>query len=302
MSDNATDDKESGSNGLEAQKNEEDDNSEKPKKQAVLAPLPMEWTQMACPDATKDLAPVDTVRYPWDVMDLPNADTGMDFLEIVGTAGQKVTRMGNVSQRYPNLESLVLRSHLIRTMDGLANFNKLKVLELYDNIIDELRCLNNEDTRSNSQGGAGIPGKLLRVLDISYNVIRDMAPVEFCPNLQELCKLCIAFAKNNSVLCIMITCLFRVIISLSLLPVQPTTYHIVLCELLDIAQNKIKTIKGLRHLKHLRKIDLGANRIRVMEEAELEGLVNLEELWLGKNKIEKIEGLSKVSTSVVFLF
>ena len=40
---------------------------------------------------------------------------------------------------------------------------------------------------------------------------------------------------------------------------------------------------------------MGANRIRVMEEAELEGLVNLEELWLGKNKIEKIEGLSKVS-------
>ena len=67
----------------------------------------------------------------------------------------------------------------------------------------------------------------------------------------------------------------------------------------DIAQNKIKTIKGLRHLKHLRKIDLGANRIRVMEEAELEGLVNLEELWLGKNKIEKIEGLSKVSSNVV---
>jgi hypothetical protein len=32
-----------------------------------------------------------------------------------------------------------------------------------------------------------------------------------------------------------------------------------------------------------------------MEEAELGGLVNLEELWLGKNKIEKIEGLSKVS-------
>ena len=63
----------------------------------------------------------------------------------------------------------------------------------------------------------------------------------------------------------------------------------------DIAQNKIKSIKGLRHLKHLRKVDLGANRIRVMEEIELEGLVNLEELWLGKNKIEKIEGLSRVS-------
>jgi len=31
-----------------------------------------------------------------------------------------------------------------------------------------------------------------------------------------------------------------------------------------------------------------------MEEEELSGLENLEELWLGKNKIEKIAGLSKV--------
>jgi len=87
------------------------------------------------------------------------------------------------------------------------------------------------------------------VLDISYNVIRDMGPVSFCPNLQEL----------------------------------------------YIAQNKIKSIKGLKQLKLLRKIDLGANRIRVMEEEELSGLVNLEELWLGKNKIEHIGGLSKLT-------
>jgi hypothetical protein len=39
---------------------------------------------------------------------------------------------------------------------------------------------------------------------------------------------------------------------------------------------------------------LGANRIRVMDEAELSGLVNLEELWIGKNKIEEIRGLEKV--------
>lgn len=44
-------------------------------------------------------------------------------------------------------------------------------------------------------------------------------------------------------------------------------------------------------MKFLRKIDLGANRIRIMEVDELSGLVNLEELWLGKNKIEKIQGL-----------
>ena len=52
---------------------------------------------------------------------------------------------------------------------------------------------------------------------------------------------------------------------------------------------------GLGSLKCLRKIDLGANRIRVMDESELSGLVNLEELWIGKNKIEEIRGLDNVS-------
>jgi len=50
-------------------------------------------------------------------------------------------------------------------------------------------------------------------------------------------------------------------------------------------------------LSKLRKIDLGANRIRVMDGEELSGLTNLEELWLGKNKIEKIQGLDKVSAT-----
>ena len=49
-------------------------------------------------------------------------------------------------------------------------------------------------------------------------------------------------------------------------------------------------------MSKLRKLDLGANRMRVMEVDELSGLVNLEELWLGKNKIEKIQGLEKVSS------
>lgn len=52
---------------------------------------------------------------------------------------------------------------------------------------------------------------------------------------------------------------------------------------------------GLKGLTSLRKIDLGANRIRVMDVDELSGLVNLEELWLGKNKIEQIQGLEKLT-------
>jgi protein phosphatase 1 regulatory subunit 7 len=63
----------------------------------------------------------------------------------------------------------------------------------------------------------------------------------------------------------------------------------------DLANNKLKSIQGLKGLSNLRKIDLGANRIRLMDEKELSGLVSLEELWLGKNKIEKITGLEKLT-------
>jgi Leucine-rich repeat (LRR) protein len=59
----------------------------------------------------------------------------------------------------------------------------------------------------------------------------------------------------------------------------------------DLANNKLRAIAGLQGLSKLRKLDLGANRIRSMDPAQLGGLTSLEELWLGKNKIEKIEGL-----------
>jgi protein phosphatase 1 regulatory subunit 7 len=63
----------------------------------------------------------------------------------------------------------------------------------------------------------------------------------------------------------------------------------------DLANNKIKSLSGLRSLSLLRKLDLGANRIRYMDPEQLCGLVSLEELWIGKNKIEKIEGLSNLT-------
>mmetsp|Transcript_19916 Transcript_19916/g.24396 ORF Transcript_19916/g.24396 Transcript_19916/m.24396 type:complete len:421 (-) Transcript_19916:98-1360(-) len=61
-----------------------------------------------------------------------------------------------------------------------------------------------------------------------------------------------------------------------------------------IANNKIKEIKGLQDLGKLKKLDLGANRIRIMDKLEGVGS-SLEELWLGKNKIEMITGLDKLT-------
>lgn len=256
----------------DAEQQEEDDDGKQQVVKKVVPPLPLDWTKMAeCNegDEEENISPADAIRYPWDVMELPlPPDNTETHLTIVGTAGQKITRMGRNLHEYLscNLTHLVLRSHLIRTMEGVSKLKHLELLELYDNMIDELN-LNDLTPKSSSDDDEsgndnaekednnddddddGLPAKNLRVLDISYNVIRDMNPISQCLNLQEL----------------------------------------------YIAQNKIKSICGIGQLQHLRKIDLGANRIRIIPDEELSGLCNLEELWLGKNKIEHIGGLSKLT-------
>mmetsp|Transcript_35196 Transcript_35196/g.80409 ORF Transcript_35196/g.80409 Transcript_35196/m.80409 type:complete len:451 (-) Transcript_35196:6302-7654(-) len=209
-------------------------------KKVVPPTIPIDWTRMNKCDGEQ--SPADAIRYPWDVVII---DPNEPYCEVVGTAGMKITRMGSDLQSHisPDTTDIVLRSHLIRKMEGIKGLKKLELLELYDNMVDSLSI--------DELGGdeEGYPGKNLRVLDISYNVIRDMSPVSLCPNLQEL----------------------------------------------YIAQNKLKAISGIKHLKLLRKLDIGANRIRVIPSEELSGLQNLEELWLGKNKIEKIDGLENLT-------
>ena len=143
-----------------------------PKKQAHgFTGLPMDWTQMGVKADDSSMPPI---RFPQDV-----ADWSMDDLDlcIVGTAGQKITQLPKdfYKQCNPQLESLVLRSHIITALKGLDGFQKLDTLEFYDNQIQALDCLEG-------------PGPNLRVLDFSYNSIREMTPLALCPNLQELCK------------------------------------------------------------------------------------------------------------------
>lgn len=140
------------------------------------AAMPLDWTRV---DNQQQQEHQDMpVRYPWDVTEINKEDTE---LVVVGTAGQKITKMGVNLGDYcnPKLQQLILRSHLIQKMEGLQDFTQLELLELYDNMIDALQCL--------SEGEGGAPGATLRILDMSYNVIRDMEPVKFCPNLTELC-------------------------------------------------------------------------------------------------------------------
>jgi protein phosphatase 1 regulatory subunit 7 len=210
------------------------------KKKATVdrSSIPLDWTKFG------NMEEDDwTIRYPRDVVEWTPQD-----LEVysVGTAGQKITLLGNdlldSTQTNPDLETLVLRSHLIKSMAGLGSLSKLQLLELYDNIVQGL----DEESLMGC-------GPSLKTLDMSYNAIRDMSPVRLC---------CTRTGSN-------------------------------LTELY-LANNKLKEIAGLSGLVNLKKLDLGANRIRVMNPNELSGLINLEELWIGKNKIEEVDGLTKV--------
>jgi len=232
------DDEKKPNNSMESANDKEE--TQKPVQKIVIPPeLPLEWTKLG---EQVDSSNSHPIRYPSDVMEF---DVDQDYLEIIGTSGQKITHMGKdlMKQVSPSITHLIFRSHLITRMEGIKGLNKLEVLELYDNQVESLEELVDEDEEQSNWTGFN-----LKTLDMSYNVIRDMDPVKFCPNVVEL----------------------------------------------YLANNKIKVISGLSNLTNLRKLDLGANRIRVMDETQLSGLVNLEDLWLGKNKIEKIEGLESL--------
>ena len=226
----------------------DDDDALPPPQQRTTAvqappPLPLDWTQGAslfCPEANSDNNGSSSndegggavVLYPWDVVRTNhyyyggNADDDDDDdndwlrretqVTLVGTAGRKITRMGRDlhARLSPDITHLVLRSHLIRKMEGgMYRLAKLRVLELYDNQIDELNFFDAaaaattaatavvDDTTTDNErqhqppppsidlgSSSGMYFQNLKVLDISYNVIRDMEPLVCCTNLQELCK------------------------------------------------------------------------------------------------------------------
>lgn len=238
-------------------------------KTAVVSSLPLEWTKLGT-SAAEAAKAAERIHFPLDVYDY-SVETTAEELIIVGTHGLKITHIGKDFYKTcasDIMKTLILRSHLITKMEGLDGFQQLTTLELYDNQISVLENLNNNVTNddeeldiknctrippniiSNNDFSFGLPGRTIQILDLSYNVIRDMEPVRYCPNLIEL----------------------------------------------YLANNKIKEVKGLSKLHKLRKLDLGANRIRTMphDTDEEEFSSTLEELWLGKNKIEVIQGLEKL--------
>jgi hypothetical protein len=148
-------------------------------KVVLTSDLPLEWTQLN--DGSKDN--IRPILYPSDVFEYSNSPEET-YLEIIGTSGQKITNMGKDLYKTcsPNLTHLIFRSHLIKKIEGIKDFKKLELLELYDNQIEYLDELGYDDSDEQNAG------ETILTLDMSYNVIRDMEPVRFCTNLVDLCK------------------------------------------------------------------------------------------------------------------
>lgn len=136
-----------------------------------------------------------------------------------------------------NLKELVLRQNTIAVIEGLDTLVNLEELDMYMNSITEL------------PENAFVANKLLRKLDLSFNEVRGLAnfPSANFPMLEEV-------------------------------------YFI---------GNKIKAISALS-IPTLKLLELGDNRIRTMEN--LDQVPNLESLWLGRNKLEKIQNLEALTS------
>jgi protein phosphatase 1 regulatory subunit 7 len=240
----------------------------------VVPPLPLDWTRIHKEQELEETV----VRYPWTVAEIDFED---DELCIVGTAGQKVTKMGNIGEHCnPKLKKLILRSNLVKTMEGIGAFQELELLELYDNMVDGLTALD--------EGPNGAPGITLKTLDMSYNAIRNMEPVSLCPNLREL------YLANNKLKTINglgeLKSLVKIDLGANKIRVMEGLDGLVNLEELWLGKNKIEEIQGIDKLTKLRRLDVQSNRLTIVANLETQRDV-LEELYLGHNGITN-EGAS----------
>jgi len=203
-----------------------------------------------------------------------------------------------------------MRSHMISVMEGLEGFVNLELLELYDNQIGALECLSPAGTTGNGEEGTNDddpaaakegPGRTLTTLDMSYNVIRDMAPVAICTNLQ---KLYLANNKLKTMAGLSGLKHLRVIDlgSNRLRSIDESELSgLENLEELWLGKNKIDRIQGLKKLTKLRRLDLQSNRLTVVENLETQA-PTLEELYLANNGIDDAGCIGKTGTGLTLSF
>lgn len=201
-----------------------------------------------------------------------------------------------------------MRSCLVSQIEGVEENHELEKLELYDNHIE---CI---------QGISHL--RNLKVLDLSFNAIREMVPLSgYCPLLEELYiaqnklrqiegleglvhlrtldlganRIRVSFFNLFSYIFLHNYCCF--------LPFFYTSCVVVLVakviqgletntslKSLWLGKNKIEAITGLETLVNLRQLDIQHNRLTTLGDG-LRHLSHLEELYLAWNSIPDLQGL-----------
>lgn len=136
-----------------------------------------------------------------------------------------------------NLRDLVLRQNAITAIEGLDTLENLEELDLYINQIEKISSSTFEKNPK------------LKRLDLSFNQLRtlDEFPSSNLSSLEEM----------------------------------------------YLIGNKIRHITGMRDMPKLTMLELGDNRIRTIEN--LDNLTALQGLWLGRNKITQIQNLGALT-------
>jgi protein phosphatase 1 regulatory subunit 7 len=195
---------------------------------------------------------------------------------------------------------LILRQNLIEDLVDLrALCPNLRYVDFYDNRLPRIHGL--------AQLGQ------LRYLDLSFNEIRQIEGLQelVCFVGFGLLFLASAYTHTHTIsLSLFFFLSFSPSLGISFF-CQPILHD------LFLINNKLKRIdSGIRDCTSLRQLELGSNRIRYRlrcssvsmdshlsslishlssQIENLEPLINLQQLWLGRNKIETISGLSTLT-------
>lgn len=182
--------------------------------------------------------------------------------EIVDLAHHPHQTIGVEYRLGPSIVDLDLTNCRLRKIENLDHLTKLEQLKLRQNLITKL-----ENLQSNTR---------LEFLDLYGNLLKNSEiDVELLNKLPRLVHLDLSFNE-----------LRHCVVGL----------HLDQLEELYYVNNKLKRIDegAFDHLPKLRILELGSNRIRLIEH--LDKLSALEQLWLGTNKISTIQNLSPLKS------
>ncbi|CAN8075178.1 unnamed protein product [Agarophyton chilense] len=180
------------------------------------------------------------------------------YEEWIDRTNEPLHFIGNGYELTQTLTNLYLTNNRIPVIEHLEKCINLRELVLRQNAIQKVEGLENLVSLSE--------------LDLYMNQITEIPPTTFATN-KKLQKLDLSFNQLRDI---------------SNLPCA----NLANLEELYLISNKIKVIRGLCGMPKLSMLELGDNRIRIIEN--LDKLKSLEGLWLGRNKITKIENLSSL--------